>query len=71
VSWKAYCFADEAERAAWHAHTDDLAFDDILARLRRDLAEREVLAEDAAVADRDLAVTLIDTYEVFPAPAPV
>ena len=24
ISWKAYCFADEAERDAWRTHTDDL-----------------------------------------------
>ena len=25
VSWKAYCFADEAERDAWRTHADDLS----------------------------------------------
>ena len=24
ISWKAYCFADEAERRAWREHRDDL-----------------------------------------------
>src|SRR5207247_1085148 len=29
ISWKAYCFADEAERDAWRTHTDDLSLDDL------------------------------------------
>ena len=68
VSWKAYCFADEDERAAWHTHADDLSFDRILDRLRTDLDDRDVLAADAPIAERDLAVLLIDTYEHYPAP---
>ena len=70
VSWKAYCFADEAERDAWHHHADDLDFATIMGRLRADLDERGVLAADAPIDERDLAITLIDTYERFPAPTP-
>jgi len=70
ISWKAYCFADEAERDAWRAHADDLTIDRILADLRRDLAARDVLADDAPIDDRDLALLLIDTYEHFPEPRP-
>ena len=70
VSWKAYCFADEAEREAWHTHADDLTFAFILDRLRDDLAARDVLARDAEIAEKDLALLLIATYERYPEPAP-
>ena len=70
VSWKAYCFADEAERAAWEGHGDDLELTTILARLLRDLRERGVLASDERPPDAALGKLLIDTYVEFPAPAP-
>ena len=70
ISWKAYCFADEAERDAWRTHADDLTLDRILDELRDDLAARGVLAKDAPIADRDLALLLIDTYEHYPEPRP-
>jgi hypothetical protein len=69
VSWKAYCFADEAERAAWRTHADDLSIDVILAELVADLRRREVLTTDE-LTERELAVLLIDTYEHFPEPTP-
>ena len=40
ISWKAYCFADAAERRAWQEHSDDLALDAILDRLVDDLRAR-------------------------------
>ena len=69
VSWKAYCFADEAERDAWRSHEDDLDLDVILAELVTDLRARDVLTVDE-LSERDLALMLIDTYERFPAPTP-
>ncbi len=70
VSWKAYCFADAAERDAWATHADDLTMPEILDRLRRDLDDRGTLAADADISERDLAVLLIDSYEHYPAPVP-
>ena len=70
VSWKAYCFADEAERDAWRSHDDDLTMSFILETLRRDLDERGITV-DPAISDRDLALLLIDTYEDYPAPQPL
>ena len=67
VSWKAYCFVDEAERDAWRTHADDLELDFILDRLESDLRERGVLTGDRP-DDRDLALLLIQTYVRFPAP---
>jgi hypothetical protein len=69
VSWKAYCFADEAERDTWRHHIDDLSEAQIVDRLVADLAERGVVAPDVP-RDRDLGLTLIDHYVHFPAMAP-
>ncbi|HEV7720779.1 MAG TPA: hypothetical protein VGO60_05825 [Iamia sp.] len=65
VSWKAYVFADEAERDAWRDGTDDLDEDAIVDRLVADLAERGVAAPDVS-RDPDLGLLLIDTYVRFP-----
>lgn len=70
VSWKAYCFADEAERDAWRSHADDLTIDRILQVLRDDLHDRGVLDRDTVLADVELALLLIDTYERYPEPQP-
>jgi len=67
VSWKAYCFADDAEREAWRTHDDDLSLDLILAQLIADLRQRGVLTTDE-LTERELAVLLIDTYERYPEP---
>jgi hypothetical protein len=72
VSWKAYCFADDAERAAWEDHADDLELSVILDTLVEDLRRREVLADDGErPSDAELGRLLIDTYIEFPAPAPM
>jgi hypothetical protein len=65
VSWKAYCFRDEAERAAWVDHDDDLDEGGIVDRLVADLVERG-LAEPEVARDPDLGRLLIDTYIAFP-----
>ena len=66
VSWKAYCFTDEAEHRAWREHIDDLALDAILDRLVADLQSRGRLG-DARPAPTDLALQIIDEYIKFPA----
>jgi len=66
ISWKAYCFADEAERRAWREHQDDLALEPILDRLVDDLRTRERLVGPRP-APTDLALLLIDEYIRFPA----
>lgn len=65
VSWKAYCFEDEAERRMVHEHTDDLTREQILHILVSDLRERGRLG-DAVPAGRDLALIMIDEYIRFP-----
>lgn len=63
VSWKAYCFADDDERAAWAEHRDDLTLDVILDRLKADLG-----GVDPSLSDADLGRLLIDRYVHFPDP---
>jgi hypothetical protein len=71
MSWKAYCFTDDAERQAWATHADDLSLETILDRLVADLCDRGVLTNPAhGLSDADLGKLLIDTYVQFPAPQP-
>jgi hypothetical protein len=60
VSWKGYCFADDAERDAWANHTDDLTLDHIIATLLDDLGV------ERPSDDVELGKLLIDRYVVFP-----
>jgi hypothetical protein len=65
VSWKAYCFADEAEHMAWANHSDDLTLAAILDRLVADLVARGVM-DGRPEDDRVLARELVDGYIRFP-----
>jgi hypothetical protein len=67
ISWKAYCFTDEAERDAWRTHTDDLDLDTTLATLVDDLRERGRINGDVPPS-RELALMIIDEYIRFPPP---
>lgn len=68
VSWKAYCFKDEAERAAWRVGGDDLSLDVVVARLVEDLRERGLIVGEAP-GNPELALLLIETYIHFPSVA--
>ncbi len=68
ISWKAYCFRDEAERRAWREHSDDLVLDDILDRLVVDLRRRGRLTGERPPTT-DLALMMIDEYIRFPPPS--
>jgi len=71
ISWKAYCFTDDAERDAWRANTDDLSLETILDTLVDDLVARGRLgAGEPRPADAELGRLLINEYVKFPAPAP-
>jgi hypothetical protein len=66
ISWKAYCFRDEAERRAWRQHGDDLELPFILDRLEADLRRRGRLAGPRP-PETDYALMMIDEYIRFPA----
>lgn len=67
VSWKAYCFADDADRDRWRDHDDDLTLDAILEALRADVSAR---CGATVPRDEHLGLALIDEYIRFPAAAP-
>jgi hypothetical protein len=70
VSWKAYCFTDDDERATWAEHRDDLTLAVVLDRLVADLCERGRLdGADHGLSEAELGQLLIDEYIRFPAPA--
>ena len=68
VSWKAYCFRDEAEQRMWREHADDLRVEDVLDRLEADLRERGRL-DGPRPASRELATLLVEEYIRFPEPS--
>jgi hypothetical protein len=69
VSWKAYCYEDEADRRRTEQHQDDLALEGILEVLEDDLRRRGRLA-GARPGENELALLLIDEYVHFPGPTP-
>ena len=68
VSWKAYCYADEAERRMVTEHADDLTRAQVMDALVADLRARGRLG-DTLPGGTDLALLMIDEYIRFPAPA--
>ena len=68
ISWKAYCYADQAERELVETHTDDLTRSGIVDTLVHDLRRRGRLG-DTLPNGTDLALLMIDEYIRFPAPA--
>lgn len=69
ISWKAYCFRDEAERDSWREHRSDLSIETVLDTLCGDLRERGRM-EDERPSNRELAEILVDEYVHFPPPIP-
>ncbi|RIL08150.1 MAG: hypothetical protein DCC71_00710 [Proteobacteria bacterium] len=67
VSWKAYCYEDEADRRRAETHADDLSLDRILATLVDDLRARGRL-DGERPDDEAFARLLIEEYVRFPRP---
>ena len=65
VSWKAYCFRDDAERERWRAGHDDLSLDVVLNKFIADLRARERILGPIP-SQSELALLIIDEYIVFP-----
>ena len=70
ISWKAYCYADEAEAQAVRDHSDDLTREQVLETLCKDLHERGRL-DGERPDDTRLALAIMDEYIRFPEPAKV
>ncbi|MFK7919534.1 MAG: hypothetical protein AB8G14_15775 [Ilumatobacter sp.] len=66
ISWKAYCFDDEAGRDAFEAARGNLEISEIERRIWGDLRMRGVIEPDAAPHLPDIVDLLIDTYQRFP-----
>lgn len=69
LSWKARCFASEADRArilGAHARGEGLELDEVLRRLRADLHGRGRLPSPEPGDERELIAALLDTYMDFP-----
>ena len=66
ISWKAYYFADEAEKAKWADKTDDLTLDYILDTLEAELKIRSVLT-GARPDPTSFARALVNEFIRFPA----
>ncbi len=69
ISWKAYCFQDEAEREAWRHHTDDISQQQVVDTLVADLRKRGRLGSSLPDDQAELAITIIDEYIKYPPPA--
>ncbi|MGI9222646.1 MAG: hypothetical protein ACR2QS_16585 [Woeseiaceae bacterium] len=65
ISWKAYCFRDEAEERLWRDGSDDLSLDLILERLENQLREMGVLAGPRP-DPTSYAMMLVKTFVRFP-----
>ena len=70
VSWKAYGFADDAERRAWVDGSDDLTLDIVIDRLVEELCARgRRMGPDHGLSEEELGLLLIDEFVPFPATA--
>lgn len=61
VSWKAYCFADEAGQATWQNHTDDLDLDAIKRVMIEDLGRTGRLPGGEPPAGEEELRTLVES----------
>ena len=65
ISWKAYCFKDEAEQAKWATQSDDLTLEQILDTLEAELSARGLLSSTRPEPTA-FAQLLVDTFIRFP-----
>ena len=68
ISWKAYCFRNDAERDAWRNATNALNADIVLDTLCADLKKRGRIRGERP-PNRELAELLVDEYVKFPPPS--
>jgi hypothetical protein len=66
VSWKAYCFENATEQAAWRDHADDLTIDKVVDRFVDDLRRRGALSDAPVTIGPELGQLIIEEYIGFP-----
>jgi hypothetical protein len=66
VSWKAYCFENAAEQAAWRDHANDLTLDAVVDRFVDDLRARGRVPDGPVTVGPELGQLIIDEYIAFP-----
>lgn len=67
ISWKAYCFRNKADRAAWEENSDNLTVERILDTLEQELRSRGVLVGARPDPD-DFALMMVESFIRFPGP---
>ena len=65
ISWKAYCFEDQAEEALWREGTGDLSLDFILEVFEVELKARGLITGKRPQPD-DFALLLVNSFIHFP-----
>jgi len=65
ISWKAYCFADEAEAERWRSGSDDLSLDAILDVFAEELSRRGRLPNGRPKPD-EFALLMVREFVHFP-----
>jgi hypothetical protein len=68
ISWKAYCFRDEAEAERWRAGSDNLGLDDILNRFEDELGRRGLIP-DGRPDPTEFALMMVREFVRFPGQA--
>jgi hypothetical protein len=66
ISWKGYCFADEAAHSLWRSNSDNLTIDRVLGVFEADRKARHLDSIDT-LSPNDRALALVERYIRFPA----
>eukprot|EP00056_Hartaetosiga_gracilis_P004595 m.76446 g.76446 ORF g.76446 m.76446 type:complete len:450 (-) comp11881_c0_seq1:53-1402(-) len=66
--WRSKCFKDEEELQRYK-NTPPMELDDIIARLKSDLEEKNILSNDQNITMAELGKVFLDTYVDYPLPA--
>jgi hypothetical protein len=70
VSWKGYCFADDADRRRWASRDDGLCLERVLQDLRMELCRRGRMDRpDRHLGESEFGLLVIDEFVRFPVPS--
>ncbi len=68
ISWKGYCFTNEAGCRTWQEHSDDISLEQILDIFEHDLQARGLIGANRPGPD-EFALQMVQTYIRFPGAA--